>query len=168
MSALQNNPLALLKALVVRIPLILRTLVYHALQATPASKKQDLRTEMTVAIIRSLMDTPLPVTVQQRRSMRDPGIKGPMWVSKVTLPAPGEAVAEAVLRAIESLSDGNEAQGLALPTAQSVEGEWTGYRAGVDKSTPLPGITEKQKYEALKAEATSDLVILYIHGGALL
>lgn len=162
-----NNSIALLKALLARIPLILKTLVYHGLQATPASKKQDLRTEMTVAIIRSFLDMSVSVGAQQRRSLTDPGIKGPMWVSKVTLPAPEDAVADAVFHAVKSLSEGDEYQTLQLPPVKPVEVEWTGYRSGVDKNAPLPDISEQEKYEALKAETKSDLVIFYIHGGAL-
>jgi hypothetical protein len=162
-----NNPVVLLKAMLARIPLILKTLVYHGLQVTPASKKQDLRTEMTVAIIRSFLDMSVSIGTQQRRSMNDPGIKGPMWVSKVTLPAPEDAVADVVLHAVKTLSEDDEYQTLQLPPVKPVEAEWTGYRSGVDKNAPLPDISEREKYEALKAEAKSDLVILYIHGGAL-
>ncbi|EED19449.1 lipase/esterase, putative [Talaromyces stipitatus ATCC 10500] len=162
-----NNPMALLKAMLARIPLILKTLVFHGLQITPASKKQDLRTEMTVAIIRSFLDMSVSVSTQQRKSMNDPGIKGPMWISKVTLPAPEDAVAAAVLDVVKTLSEGDEAKMIVMPPVKPVEAEWTGYRGGVDKNAPLPDISEKEKYEALKVEAKSDLVIFYIHGGAL-
>lgn len=162
----------LLKALLVRIPLILKTIVYHGLQMTPASKKQDLHTELIVAIIRSFLDPSLPVSTQQRRSLKDPGIKGPMWISKVTLPAPGDGVRAAVLQAVDILSERSEsprpqAAVELLPPVIPVEAEWTGYRGGVGKNAPRPDMPEKESYEALKAEAKSDMVILYIHGGAL-
>lgn len=147
----------------------MKTLVYHGLKMSPASKKQDLRTEMTVAVIRSFMDVSMSVSAQQHRSKRDPGIKGPMWVSKVTFPAPEDAVRAAVLHAFNELSesDREDPQALELPPLVPVEAEWTGYRAGVEKKTPQPDISEKEKYEALMAEVKSDMVILYIHGGAL-
>jgi hypothetical protein len=157
----------LLKLLLARLPLVLKTTVYHGLQITPASKKQDLRTELMTAIIRSFMDDQLPVGTQQSRSMRDPGIKGAMWISKVTLPAPGNAVRAAVLQAVNTLSDNEVPQLVELPDVVPVEAEWTGYRGGVDKNAPQPDISEEEKYEELKAEAKSDMVILYIHGGAL-
>lgn len=161
-----NNRSALLKAMLVRIPLILKTLVLHGLYLSPMSGKQDLRTEMTVAVIRSFIDISTPVGKQQRRSMNDPGIRGPMWISKVSLPAPGDAVRDAVIHAADQLKN-DESQIFEIPSAVPVEAEWTGYRSGVEKNSPQPDVSEEEKYLALKADAKSDMVIFYIHGGAL-
>ncbi|OKL63392.1 hypothetical protein UA08_01519 [Talaromyces atroroseus] len=166
MSTIRNR-LALLKMILARLPLALKTIVCHGLRLSPVSKKQDLRTELLVAIIRTFMDESLSVSEQQRRSMRDPGIKGPMWISKVTISAPGDAVRAAVLQAVDTLSESGISQAFEVPAVIPVEAEWTGYRGGVDKNAPQPDISEKEKYEALEAEAKSDMVILYIHGGAL-
>ncbi|CRG85982.1 hypothetical protein PISL3812_02985 [Talaromyces islandicus] len=161
-----NNPTALLKAMLPRLPLILKTLVLHSLYMSPASGKQDLRTEMTVAVIRSFLDISTPVGKQQRRSMSDPGIKGSMWISKVELPAPEDAVREAVIHAADKLKN-DESQTFEIPPVVPVEAEWTGYRSGVEKNVLQPDVSEQEKYLALKADAKSDMVILYIHGGAL-
>ncbi|KAH8692634.1 putative lipase/esterase [Talaromyces proteolyticus] len=165
MSALRN-PTALLKAVLMRIPLLFRTLLFHGLNMSPVSGKQDLRTEMTVTIIRSLLDASLPVGKQQHRSMNDPGIKGPMWISKVVLPAPEETIRTAVIQTADQLKN-DESQTFEIPPVVPVEAEWTGYRGGVDKNAPQLDISEEKKYQALKADAKSDMVILYIHGGAL-
>ncbi|THC99940.1 hypothetical protein EYZ11_000638 [Aspergillus tanneri] len=154
----------LLKALLLRVPLILKTALLHGSGLSPVSGKQDLRTELTVAIIRSFMGSMAPVGVQQRRTMRDPGIQGPMWVSKVTFPAPEDAVQDAVFRAIEDLKAGDET--FDIPVVSSVEAEWTGHRDGVDKNAPQPGLPEEEKYQKLQKEARTDTVILYFHGGA--
>lgn len=161
-----NNRTALLVAMLYRIPLILKTLILHSLYMSPVSGKQDLRTEMTVAVIRSFVDLTTPVSKQQRRLLNDPGIKGSMWISKVELPAPGDAVREAVIHAANQLKN-DESQTFDSPLVLPVEAEWTGYRSGVEKNAPQPDVSEEEKYLALKADAKSDMVILYIHGGAL-
>ncbi|KAF7714388.1 Acetyl-hydrolase [Penicillium ucsense] len=155
----------LLKELIIRIPLILKTLLLHGIQMSPGTGKQDLRTELTTAMIRSFMTFSAPVDKTQKNSMRDPGVKGPMWVSKVTLPRPEFDVRDAVVRAIEDLkTTGNET--FALPPVAEVEAEWTGFRSGVGKKTPQPDLSEEEKYQQLRRESTSDMTILYFHGGA--
>ncbi|KAJ5103669.1 hypothetical protein N7532_004198 [Penicillium argentinense] len=163
MSSFKHN-IGLLKALLVRIPLILKTLFLHEVHMSPVSGKQDLRTELTVAIIRSFMTFSHSITKMQQNSMRDPGIKGPMWVSKVVLPQPEFDVRDAVLRAIEDLKMGDET--FDIPAIGSVEAEWTGYRSGVGKSTAQPDLSEAEKYRELKKESSSDTTILFFHGGA--
>jgi hypothetical protein len=165
MSSLKQ-PIALLKAMLVRIPLILKTILLHGARMSPVRGKQDLRTELTVAIIRSFITFSTPVGKLQKDSMRDPGIKGPMWVSKVTLPQPEVDVRDAVLRAIEDLKTGDEAYD--VPNAAAVEAEWTGYRGKVGKRTAQPDISEEEKYHKLREESPSDMTILYFHGGAYL
>ncbi|KAJ6096200.1 hypothetical protein N7486_006946 [Penicillium sp. IBT 16267x] len=155
-----------LKLLLTRIPLILRTLILHGIHMSPVSGKQDLRTELITVLIRSFVsgDDRKTMTETQKNSMRDPGIKGPMWVAKITLPQPELDVRDAVLRAIEILGTGQET--FDIPGIKAVEAEWTGYRSGVDKKEPQPDISEEEKYRALRKEITSDMTILYMHGGA--
>ncbi|KAJ5687733.1 hypothetical protein N7536_010352 [Penicillium majusculum] len=163
MSSLRE-PLGLLKAMLIRIPLILKTILLHGVQMSPVKGKQDMRTELTVAIIRSFMKTKAPLGKVQKQGIRDPGVKGPMWVSKVTLPQPEIDVRDAVLHAIEDLKTGDETYD--IPGTIAVEAEWTGYRAGVGKKTPEPDLSEEEKYKKLREESPSDMTILYLHGGA--
>ena len=165
MSSLKR-PITLLKALLVRIPLILKTAFLNGIRMSPVTGKQDLRTELTVAIIRSFLTISSPLAKTQKNSMRDPGIQGPMWVAKVTLPEPEFDVRDAVLRAIEDL-DGSGGT-FDVPAIAAVEAEWTGYRSGVKKHEPLPDVSEEEKYRELCKEATSDTTVLYFHGGAYL
>lgn len=159
-----GKPIALLKAMLVRVPLVLKTVVLHGIRMSPVSGKQDLRTELTVAIIRSFIDFTMPVGKQQKSSMRDPGIKGPMWVSKTTLPRPEDDVRDAVIRAVEDLKQGGETYD--IPGVVPVEAEWTGHRSGVSKDEPQLAISEEEKYRQLRKEAPADMAILYFHGGA--
>lgn len=161
-----NNPVAFLKAMLPRIPLIVKTILLRGIGMSSVAGKQDLRTEMTVAIIRSFMDFRRPLRKQQIASMRDPGIRGPIWVSKVTLPQPEDDIQDAVFKAIEALNVGGET--FDIPGVGPVEAEWTGYRKGVDKKAPQPEISEEEKYKELRKEASADSVILYFHGGAYL
>ncbi|KAL4868888.1 hypothetical protein BDV12DRAFT_208949 [Aspergillus spectabilis] len=164
MSAL-GSPVALLQALLPKIPLILRTVLLRGIGQSVGSGKQDLRTELTVTILRSfLTGRKVPVGKQQKGTLRDPGIKGPLWVSKVTIPQPEIDVQDAVIKAIEELKDGGETYD--IPGVTPVEAEWTGYRSGVDKNAPELDISEEEKYEYLKKENDSDMVVLYFHGGA--
>ncbi|KKK12071.1 hypothetical protein P175DRAFT_0455913 [Aspergillus ochraceoroseus IBT 24754] len=164
MSAL-GSPIAILMALLIRIPLIVRTILLHSIRQSPATGKQDLRTELTVTFLRSFMNGAVSISKQQKRAMRDPGIKGPLWVSKVKFPQPElDDVQEAVIKAIEELKLGGET--FDLPGVVPVEAEWTGYRRGVGKNAPQPEMSEEQKYAELKKESREDMVILYFHGGA--
>lgn len=106
----------------------------------------------------------VPVGKQQKGTLRDPGIKGRLWVSKVRIPQPELDVQDAVIKAIEELKEGGETYD--VPGVGPVEAEWTGYRKGVDKNAPEPELSEEQKYEALKKENNADMVVLYFHGGA--
>lgn len=160
-----DSAVAKLKALCWRIPLILKTILLHGVRMSPVRDKQDLRTELTVAIIRSFITYSMPVSKQQKSSMRDPGIKGPMWVSKITLPKPEDDVQRAVLDAVEHLKTTGE-ETYDIPGVAAVEAEWTGYRKGVEKKTPQPDISEEEKYKELRKDSPADMVILYFHGGA--
>lgn len=100
--------------------------------------------------------------------MRDPGIKGKMWISKVTLPkaedSEGVTPREALDIAIKELGEGSETY--TLPETLAVEAEWTGYRSGVDGSARRPDLSEVEHYERLMSEVKSDVTVLYFHGGA--
>lgn len=144
--------------------MVLKTVFFRSIRMSPVWGKQDLRTELTVAIIRSFIDFTMPVGKQQKNSMRDPGIKGPMWISKITLPQPEDDVQDAVFKAIEELKEGDVTYD--IPGVVPVEAEWTGHRAGVEKNASQPEISEEEKYRELRKEAPADMVILYFHGGA--
>ncbi|KAI4246798.1 MAG: hypothetical protein L6R40_001827 [Gallowayella cf. fulva] len=164
---MDTSPSALLRLFVPKVPFLAKTALWHSLWLSPTSSKWDLRTEMTVNMIRSLMDSPEPTPLlkQQRWSLKDPGIKGPMWISKVTVPPPKEQdVLDALVDAIQALK---EADGIyAIPAVQPVEAEWTGYRANVRYDRPRLDLSEAQHYQRLMAEVASPVTILYFHGGA--
>jgi hypothetical protein len=162
------SPVSLAKILLPRTPLLLKTAVLNTLSLSPNASKQDLRTELTVSVIRELIRTPNAIGKTQKGSRRDPGIKGKMWISKVTLPKPedsdGLTPRDALDMAIKELGDG--LQRYTLPETSAVEAEWTGYRNGVDANAPRPDLSEAEHYEWLMSEVKSYVTTLYFHGGA--
>ncbi|KAL8670496.1 MAG: hypothetical protein Q9168_004978 [Polycauliona sp. 1 TL-2023] len=165
---MDTSPSALLRTLLPKVPFVAKTALWHTLWLSPTSTKWDLRTEITINIIRSFLDSPKPTPLSnvQRWSLKDPGIKGPMWISKVTLPQPEEDDIRAVLiEAIESLKGANNGV-YTSPALVPVEAEWTGYRANVRHDRPRLDLSENQHYQKLMSEVTSAVTILYFHGGA--
>jgi hypothetical protein len=154
------------KVLIPKLPLILKTAIFHLLSLSDSASQQDLRTALTVNILRSFVsDLSLStVTRVQKLSIRDPGVKGPMWVSKVVIPIPEGDVLKILFRAIHGLCDGGET--FTLPQLSAVEAEWVGHRLGVDANALDPDLLPEEKYERLMSETKSDLTVLYIHGGA--
>ena len=52
------------------------------------------------------------------------------------------------------------------PSLEPVEGEWVGHRSRLgDVGTRESEITEPEKYGELVKDATSDVTMLYVHGG---
>ena len=109
----------------------------------------------------------MSISEQQHNSTKDPGIKGPLWVSKVTLEPPTETDAlDALTGAVDALKPSPDAK-YDVPEVLPVEAEWTGYRAHAKSNAPRPQQSEAEHYAALINEVTSDVVVLYLHGGAL-
>lgn len=162
------NPKTLAKLLIPRLPFIFKTTALHSLGLTDTSHKWDLKTELSIKILRSIVtDTsdPKPISASQKVSIRDPGIKGPMWISKVTLaPPPEDDIRQILFKSIDEMKIGNEAY--TKPELLPVEAEWTGHRAGASENEPELPISETEKYEHLMKEVTSNVTILYFHGGA--
>ena len=156
---------AILKSLLSRAPLILKNMVLRLLGTSAAYGKQDMRTEIIVAIIRSYIKLDRSLALQQKSSSKDFGIKGPMWVAKVTLPKPEDDVQDAIIQAFEDLKTYGD-ESVIIPHVAPVEAEWTGPRSNVGKGEPLPDISEEDKHKELRKEAPGDMVILYFHGGA--
>ncbi|KAI9873767.1 MAG: hypothetical protein M1830_010622, partial [Pleopsidium flavum] len=106
------------------------------------------------------------VSERQRASLRDSGVRGPVWVSRVTFPASeGEEndLRQLLFNAIAFLGRGDEE--FARPPVLDVEAQWTGHRLGVGPNEPEPPILEKEKFEGLMKDVKDQTTILYIHGG---
>ncbi|TID24920.1 hypothetical protein E2P81_ATG04027 [Venturia nashicola] len=162
------NPKTVAKLLIPRLPFILKTIALHSLGQSDTSQKWDLKTELSIKILRSaVIDTsdPKPISESQELSIRDPGIKGPLWISKVTLASPPEDdLRQILIKSVDEMKTVGEVY--TKPDLFPVEAEWTGYRAGAAENEPELPISETEKYERLMKDATSKVTILYFHGGA--
>ncbi|KAK6348009.1 hypothetical protein TWF718_005830 [Orbilia javanica] len=168
---MDSSPSAMLRALVPRLPLVGKTLAWHALGLSQTSPYWDLKTELLITMIRSFvaLPDPEPLSKAQHVSLKDPGIKGRMWVSKNVVPAPtGPETRQYVIEAIDSLITGEKFDWV-KPDLPAASGEWTGYRANVPKDAPELNISEEYKYKKMLEEigSASPLTVYYIHGGAM-
>ncbi|KAI9877448.1 MAG: hypothetical protein M1830_003870 [Pleopsidium flavum] len=109
----------------------------------------------------------VPITARQKATTRDPGVKGPYWVSRIAYPAPPEkSIQEVLLDAIAELGDGTE--NFDVPEVGGLEAQWIGWRSDVGKDDPEAGGSERERYEGLMKEVESDITILYVYGGAFM
>lgn len=156
-----------------KIPLAGRVALWHMLSMSEPSKYVDLRTEVTVSILRSFLtpSKPMSITTTQNLLNRDPGVKGRIWVANYTAPiSPGTGIRDAMIRAVEGLQESGgpslEAEIQRFPESVPVEAEWTGYRAQATEDSRLPAISEEEKYAEMMKEVTTSTTVLYFHGGA--
>jgi acetyl esterase/lipase len=164
------SPSAMLKLLLPKAPFIMKTALWHGLSMSPTSSKWDLRTAITIGMIREMMSPnspPTPISKIQALTTKDPGVKGKVWSSKVKLAVPAEDdVRQMMFKAINDMGTGEEQW--TEPENRPLEAEWNGYRANVKDDEPEPaGLSEQEKYDALMKETTSKVTILYFHGGAM-
>lgn len=165
------TPSAMLKLLVPKLPFMLKTALWHTIGQSATSSKWDLRTELTINILRDMIgpnSEPTPISKIQRLTTKDPGVKGNIWVSKVNLSIPEEDdVRQLLFKAIEDMGTGEEQW--TKPESRPLEAEWNGYRAQAPdpKAFPPAERDEKAEYANLMQEVTSPVTILYFHGGAM-
>ncbi|KAH9871677.1 hypothetical protein J1614_005932 [Plenodomus biglobosus] len=167
---MESSPSALIKLLLPKTPFIFKTALWHTLSMSPTSSKWDLRTEITIKLLRDMIgpnSTPQPISKMQRLTCKDGGVKGKVWVSKVKLDVtPEDDVRQLLFQAIEAMGTGEEVW--TKPENKPLEAEWNGYRDGVSDDEPEPsGLSETDKYEQLMKETTSKVTVLYFHGGAM-
>jgi acetyl esterase/lipase len=165
----------LLKFLVPKIPSLANTALWHTMGMTETSNQWDLKTALTVQVLRSVMNggltDPTPVGKVQASTLKDPGVKGKTWVANATIPAPKEdqeGLRHAVFTAIDQLSESESTPEYTKPNLADTQIEWTGFRPNAAKNDKMPDISEADKYSRLMAEPTrtSDTTVLYFHGGA--
>lgn len=157
-------------ALVFKAPLIARVAVLHMLGLTEPSKYVDLRTELTMTVLRIFLapSNPRSVTETQKLTTQDPPVKGQIWVSKYASPAPPEtSMRDSLVKVIEALQHpSTEKAETGLPDMVPVEAEWTGHRDEAAPNSRLPDISEADKYDEMMKECKSPATVLYFHGGA--
>jgi acetyl esterase/lipase len=167
---MDSSPSALLKLLLPKTPFLMKTALWHGLSLSETSSKWDLRTAITVNLLREMTgpnSAPSSITKVQNLTTKDAGVKGKVWASKVKLAAAEEDdVRQLMFKAIEDMGNGEEQW--TKPETQPLEAEWNGYRAGAkDDELEPAGMSEQEKYDAMMKETTSKTTVLYFHGGAM-
>ena len=159
---------ALLKLVLPHVPYLTRTALWHTLYLSPTSTKWDLKTEIIIKLIRAILSTPSSngALHRQQATLKDPGIRGKIWISKVTFPASeNSGLLHRFYGAIDELK-GSPADTYTVPTILPVEAEWTGYRLNVDAYRPRPDLSEAQHFQRLMGDTSTPITLLYFHGGA--
>lgn len=174
---MEATPTAMLKLLLPKTPFILKTALAHTLSLSETSSKWDLRTELTIRILRSMLgpdSKTSSISKAQHLTTKDPGIKGKMWISKVAFSVPDsddDAIRKLVFKAVDDMcsTDAERAAYNKPLLSQPLEAEWTGYRAGAaSPNEPEPAnLSELDKYNNLVAETSTKVTTLYFHGGAM-
>ncbi|KAI1616229.1 lipase/esterase [Exophiala viscosa] len=163
---MDDSPTAILRVVLPRLPLILKTALFNALSLSKNSSRQDVTTEVAVVVLRSVLQVRKPMRVLQKTTTRDPGIKGPILIAKVSVPISqeGDVLKDLLNRAIKELGNGSETY--TPPELTEVQAEWTGYKVGAAKNEPRPDLAEEDHYRILMGSVSSPTTILYFHGGA--
>ncbi|KAF3898032.1 Acetyl-hydrolase [Trichophyton interdigitale] len=156
--------LTLIQQYLVRIPLVLVTAIRRLLQLSPVQDRVSVQMELLVTFVRSFLTLEDSVSKMAEVRLTDSSIKGYMWISNVTVPKPEDDVLEALVKAIRHRGEGGET--FDMPDVRAVEAEWTGYRKGASEDTPIPDISDADKYERLMEDVDDDMTIFYAHGGA--
>lgn len=169
---MDSNNLRLLRMLLPRLPLIVRAAVMHILGLSEEAKYLDLRSTLVISVLRSFLEPspskPRSISTIQQLTLKDPGVKGRIWVSTYAAPPPPEtSIRDGLMKAVEDLRD------LSLPEPRfktpelvPVEAEWTGYRAAAAPEDPLPQMSAREVYNEMMKECSQPTTILYLHGGA--
>ncbi len=159
-----------LVGILARIPLIVKTILLHLLNVSETSQYLDIRSNLTVAVMRLFLTPSQPLSISKTQALiaGDPGIKGRICVSKVASKIPPENhIRDTLLAVIDAMGEDRSGGGsFRIPEIACVEAEWTGYRAKAALGSPLPPISEEGKYAEMMKECRSCPTILYFHGGA--
>lgn len=167
---LDSPTIRTLIAVLPKVPLIVKTILFHLLKISENSQYWDLKTEVRISVMRSFLDPSRPKSIleSQATTLRDPGIKGNIWISTVAAEVPPENhIRDTLLAVIDTMrGDKSSAELARIPEIAPIEAEWTGYREKATPDSPLPPISEAEKYEELMKECKSSATVLYFHGGA--
>lgn len=169
------------RALAPRLPSMLYKSALHTLSLTPQARYWDLRTTLTVDLLRSFLNrgSGKPTTVEQVQALttRPTKVAANTWVARVRVDGPADAVeaaamVDAVVAAVEAAGGSREhVQDAAKAAEVPLTAEWVGSRAkrhAVGKEKEMYTMSEQQRYDALLSEVDGGEeagVVLWLHGG---
>ena len=124
-------------------------------------------TAAAVEKVRTKLRAKSQSTLSERQvlSLKETPIPDAVWVSHATFPAPKEDdLRQAMIAVIKRLGNGNER--FDWPETVAVQAEWTGLRSPNEKETSRSPISEEAKFSKLMGNLSTQMTILYVHGGA--
>ncbi|CAG9989729.1 unnamed protein product [Clonostachys byssicola] len=162
----------MLVMLLPKLPLVVRETINHILGLSEPSKYLDLHSALVISVLRSMIEPsasrPQSISSVQKLTLKDPGVKGRLWVSTYASPPPPEtSIRDELMHALEDMR-GSRLEGaqITAPELVSVEAEWTGYRPAASAKEPLPSVSNKELYSKMMEDCRQPTTILYLHGGA--
>ncbi|KAL9130349.1 MAG: hypothetical protein Q9217_001451 [Psora testacea] len=127
-------------------------------------KEIRARSRRAIELMRASWYPPSNPSLSQRQavSRRYRPAKGPLWACQTSLQiVHDQEVRQKFLQAVRDI--GHEKFTFNLQETESVAVEWNGYRRS--KGIPSARLSSKETYENLLGDTTTDLTILFIHGG---
>ena len=104
-----------------------------------------------------------PITKQQQQTQKAAKVSFPSWISQVQLPVPSnENVSHWLSEVIRSLGTGDEI--IDPVSLANVNAEWIG-SSRFEEQTDEP-LSELDKYNRMMDDVSSNVVLLFLHGGA--
>lgn len=108
-----------------------------------------------------------PISIRQNASLKGEAPEIAPWVSHVELPAPPseqDGVQQLLLKAIETLGQGNEQY--VVPSLQRIQAQWTSATSNLPPGINQMERSDEAKYHSMMDKVTCRVTILYVHGGA--
>ncbi|CUS09832.1 unnamed protein product [Tuber aestivum] len=181
----RDSKISALKAIVPHLPNLLLKSTTHFLSLTPQSRSWDLRTTLTVELLRSYLARTIDDGLQtvesiQSLTMKQLKVEPHTWKVDVQIPvgsADGELIERIVETVVEELGDVGIRQHVPKVGAKSLTGEWVGNRkvvSGGERDEAAErrreNLSEEEKYDGLMREVEGGEdsgVVLWFHGGIL-
>jgi hypothetical protein len=141
---------------------VLSTSVNMTQQQRAEQNLQEMTTKF-VEKIRPMLFA--PVSMQQFVTAKDSQAKGPLWVSRTQFKKAedGDNLQQVVKEALDHLAPGKGRD--SDFTVDDVDAQWTSFNPSGGERDPEPSISEREKYDSMMKDITTDIVVLYVHGG---
>jgi hypothetical protein len=129
-------------------------------------RAEETLQEMTRAFVEKIKPMLFaPVSMQQFVTQKDSQAKGPMWVIRTKFEKEDgrDNIRQVVKEALDCLAPCEASVGEF--TVDNVKAQWTSFNPSAGEGEPEPSVSEQEKYDSMMKDITTDIVVLYAHGG---
>jgi hypothetical protein len=133
---------------------------------THQQRAEQVLQEMTTKFVEKIRPMLFaPVSMQQFVTAKDSQAKGPLWVSrtKFNKAQDRDKLQQVVKEVLDHLSPCERR--VSDFTIDDVNAQWTSFNPSGGDREPEPSISEQEKYDNMMKDITTDIVVLYAHGG---